>query len=56
MSNDEDYEDDWHNIEDEEDDNEDEYDTCPECEEKTLRTACSGVECVNPDCGYWFCF
>ena len=37
-------------------DQEYEFDICPECEQKTLKAKFSGTECVNSDCGYWFCF
>lgn len=34
-------------------------DECPECHRKTVRAKSmgeggGGVECINPDCGYWF--
>ena len=37
-----------------------EYGICPDCEQKTIRAKGlgegGGVECINPNCDYWFCY
>ena len=33
---------------------------CPDCEKLSVRAKGlgegGGVECITPDCGYWFCY
>lgn len=40
--------------------NDDIHDTCDKCGKNTLRAKelCEGggVECINPECDYWFCY
>jgi len=47
------------NLDNEEFENE-EYDICPDCGKKSVRakelSEGGGVECMNPDCKYWFCY
>ena len=37
-----------------------EYEYCPDCNRLSVRAKGlnegGGVECINPDCEYWFCF
>jgi hypothetical protein len=35
-------------------------DKCPDCGKYTVRakgwSEGGGIECINPECGYWFCY
>ena len=40
----------------EEQEEKDNYELCPDCGQKSVKTKMNGIECTNSDCNYWFCY